>query len=103
MRSLITVLSATILACSAAPALAEDAPSVVVSYKDLNLAAPEGRRALETRIAAAVETVCGRAHRASVQQGREWAECRALTAAAARQKAKRVIAQATTVQVASAD
>lgn len=103
MRSLITVLSATILACSAAPAFAEDAPSVVVSYKDLNLASAEGRKALKTRIAAAVETVCGRANRASVQQGREWAECRQLTAAAARQKADRVIARAETVQVASAN
>lgn len=103
MRSLITVLSATILACSAAPAIAEDAPSVVVTYKDLNLSAPEGRQALKTRIAAAVETVCGGAYRASVQQGRDLAECRTLTTAAAEQKAERAIARAATVQVASAN
>ena len=103
MRCLITVLPATFLAFSAAPAFAEDAPSVIVSYKDLNLAAPEGRRALETRIAAAVETVCGRTDRASVRQGRASAECRELTAAAARAKAERVIARAETVQVARAN
>jgi UrcA family protein len=103
MRSLITVLSATILACAAAPAVAEDGPSVVVSYKDLNLASSEGRKALETRIATAVETVCGRANRASVRQGHEWAECRELTTIAARQEAAKVIARAETVQVASAN
>jgi UrcA family protein len=103
MRSLITVLSATILACSAAPALADDARSVVVSYQDLNLAAPEGRRTLEWRIAAAVETVCGDASRASVQQYRDLAECRELSAAAARQRADQVISRTATVQVASAN
>jgi UrcA family protein len=106
MRSLIPVFAAAILAGSAAPALAEAAPSVVVSYSDLNLATPEGRQALESRIAVAVDTVCARPHRSSVQQGEAWAKCRELAAADARSQASQVIAAAEaddTVQVASAD
>jgi UrcA family protein len=103
MRSLITVFSATILACAAAPAVAEDAPSVVVSYRDLNLATMEGRQELETRIAAAVETVCGRASRGTLQQAREWADCRQLTAAHARRAADKAVAKAERMLVARAD
>jgi UrcA family protein len=106
MRSLIPVLAAAVLAGSAAPAFAEAAPSVVVSYSDLNLATPEGRQQLETRIAMAVNTVCDRPNRASVQQGQAFAECRELAAADAWSQASQVIAAAEaddTVQVASAD
>lgn len=106
MRSLILVFAAAILAGSAAPALAETAPSVVVSYSDLNLATPEGRQALKARIAVAVDTVCARPHRSSVQQGHAWTECREFAAADARRQASQVIAAAEaadTVQVASAD
>lgn len=106
MRSLIPVIAAAILAGSAAPALAETVPSVVVSYQDLNLATPEGRQALEARIAVAVDTVCDRPHRVSVTAGHAWAECRELAAADAQKQAGQVIAAAEaeqTVQVASAD
>ena len=107
MRSLILpVLAAATLAGAAAPALAEAAPSVAVSYTDLNLTTPEGRKALEARIAAAVDTVCARPHLSSVEQGHAWAECRELATADAQRQASEVIAAAEaaeTVQVASAD
>ena len=107
MRSLILpVFAAATLAGIAAPALAEGAPSVMVSYKDLNLTPPEGRQALESRIAAAVNTVCARPDLSSVQQGQAWAECRDFATADAQRQASRVIAAAEaaeTVQVASAD
>ena len=106
MRSLIPVFAAAILAGSAAPALAEAAPSVVVSYSDLNLTTPEGRQALETRIAVAVDTVCDGSNRFSLQQTQAWAECREHTAAEAQSQVNQVIAAAEaeqTVQVASTE
>lgn len=103
MRSLITVLTAAILANVAAPAIAQDKYVVPVSLRDLDLTTPEGRRVLEKRIAAAVNTVCGEAYRGSVQQGRELAECRERAAADANRQATRAIALAETVQVARAN
>lgn len=103
MRSLIPVFAAAILAGSAAPALAEVEPSVVVSYSDLNLATAEGRQALESRIAVAVDTVCARPHPTSLQQSRISAECRKRSAADAQRQMRRVIGASENVQVASAD
>ena len=40
------------------PAFARSADTVLVDYADLNLASAAGRRALDNRIAAAVDTVC---------------------------------------------
>src|SRR5512139_1391315 len=57
-KSIVTVLAAVSLAgMIASPAAAEDV-SVVVSYADLNLAAPAGTAALDRRIEAATDKVC---------------------------------------------
>jgi len=40
------------------PALARSADTVLVGYSDLNLASAAGRRALDSRIAVAVDSVC---------------------------------------------
>jgi len=104
MRSLILpAFAAAILAGSAAPAMAEVAPSVVVSYKDLNLATPEGRQELETRISAAVNTVCARPTRSSVRAGQQWVECRKVAENEAFSQADQVLAMNDSIQVASAD
>lgn len=45
----------------AAPAFAQETPSVAVSYADLNLASPLGRTILDRRIANAASQLCGTA------------------------------------------
>jgi UrcA family protein len=104
MRGLILpVLAAATLAGSAAPALAETVSTVVVPYRDLNLASPEGQQTLKTRIAAAVDTVCAAPAPRSLSETADRAYCRKTSATNAHEQAAKVIALATTVQVAKTD
>ena len=58
-----TILAAAaVAACNlglAAPALAQVAPSIAVSYADLDLTDNQGRSTLDRRIANAAEQLCG--------------------------------------------
>ncbi len=52
---------------AAAPAIAEGAKSVKVSYADLNLSSAPGKAALERRIARAADRVCRVGHEQGLQ------------------------------------
>jgi UrcA family protein len=83
--------------------MAETVSSVVVPYRDLDLASPEGQHALKTRIAAAVNTVCANPTPRSLSETADWAYCRKTSTTKANEQAVKIIALATTVQVAKAD
>lgn len=57
-----------------ATAQAADAPSVKVSYKDLNLGTVTGATTLYHRIQSAAHTVCGEAGR-GMEEIRHWRSC----------------------------
>ena len=57
--SIIFLVSAASIG-TAQPAAAQEAPEVAVAYHDLDLAAPDGRAALEGRIQAAARSLCNR-------------------------------------------
>jgi UrcA family protein len=59
---------------AAAAQTASTVPSVTVSYRDLNLATPEGTGTLYRRIRGAARTVCGEAGRSLREQGL-WTSC----------------------------
>ena len=76
-KSIVTVLAAVSLAgMIASPAAAEDV-SVVVSYADLNLAAPAGTAALDRRIEAATDKVCEKPSLRDLKAMAEWESCKA--------------------------
>ena len=77
MRQTIPFTAALLAAISAMPAMAQAPASRTVSYDGLDLATPAGRGALNRRIAAAVETVCGSYAGASSYEAREIDGCRA--------------------------
>jgi UrcA family protein len=97
MKMLFTPLGllALALAPAAAPAAARSAaaPSVHVSYADLNLASQAGVHALDRRLARAVRTVCAEG---STDLGRQLAarHCIAATRAALAAERQRVVAVA---------
>jgi UrcA family protein len=73
-----TILFAALLAAiSAMPASAQAQASRAVGYAGLDLATPAGRAALNRRIAAAVEAVCGSYAGAPSDEVREIDRCRA--------------------------
>ncbi len=57
--TLVTVLAASGTALADHPTEPLDLPKVTVSYRDLNVANPEGARVLYNRIRAAAQKVCG--------------------------------------------
>lgn len=59
MKTLVALVLLALLPATAMAAAAEPGVEVRVSHADLNLASPEGRRALESRIRSAVRSVCG--------------------------------------------
>lgn len=85
-----------------APALAQSATSIEVSYQDLNLTSSAGREILDRRIANAAEQLCGEARpieltlNAAVQacQAETIAQTQAQRDAAVRYGTVQVIAQA---------
>lgn len=83
------------LAMVAAPAsgLAQDEPpSVRVGAADLDLLSPEGRAALDRRVAAAVRKVCALQQGSDLQSVRNEAACRQLAFARARGQVEAVVA-----------
>lgn len=80
-----TVIAAFVLASALAPALAAAAPSngvetkvAVVRTADLNLASPEGRSTLGSRITGVVDRMCGTSSgTVSIKERRVIAGCRA--------------------------
>ena len=84
MKTLLA-LSALAGALWALPAAADPVSAEatrVVSYRDLNLATHEGRRALDRRIGIAVRSACGTASSADLVGKREVRRCREVTLAA---------------------
>jgi UrcA family protein len=62
-------------AAAAAPILVEAAPSVRVSYADLDIGAPAGRQTLDKRIAGAAKQVCGDGFDVNLQTARAERRC----------------------------
>jgi UrcA family protein len=80
MRAFILPLAAALLA---APALAEDAPQLRVSYADLDLSTREGAARLERRVAAAAKVVCGVADTRDIAMQTKTRACRKAALASA--------------------
>ena len=76
MRKFIIVpaLAALSLAAFSTPASAET-QSVAVQYADLNLDSPAGMAALEGRIQAAAQRICGKAQVRNVHDGADQQRC----------------------------
>jgi UrcA family protein len=75
---------AALAAATSAPAFASvprDTATRVVSYADLDLAAPAGRASLDRRIGAAVRSVCGDNASGDLRAAREARACRIATLA----------------------
>lgn len=73
-------VSASLLSLVAAvPATAQEAPSIAVSYADLNLASPLGRTILDRRIANAASQLCGTARQVDLNATAAIDECREAT------------------------
>jgi len=79
MRNVIAAALAVLaLSAVAAPAAAADEQvTVTVGVADLNLAAPAGSAALDSRIDAAVKEVCARPDIRNLKAMTAWEECKA--------------------------
>ena len=58
MKTTLATVAALAFIASAAPAAAQDLPSVTVAYDDINLATPAGQKRLDRRIESAARVVC---------------------------------------------
>ena len=83
----IAILTAAAVALMPVAASAEtfpkEAKSMRVSHADLNLASPEGQKALHRRIGSAVEQVCGDAFGPDLRANLQTRACRTETLSAA--------------------
>lgn len=95
----IAALAANVAAV--APALAQDASTIEVSYGDLNLASGFGREILDRRIANAAEQLCGEARKVELTLFAAVQACRSETVAAAQPQRDAAVRYGT-VQIASA-
>lgn len=100
-KFLIPVIAAPVLAV-AAPAAADEKVTAVVSFADLDLAAPAGRETLERRIAAAVINVCGEPGINSLRFIKAVEECRAKATEDAMAQLESHLAKLPTPTIASA-
>jgi UrcA family protein len=84
-KSIVTVLAAATLAGGVAtPSLAADeAVTVIVPFRDLDVADPAGADALTQRIDSAVEKVCHRPDLRNLKAMVAWEECKAAALAGA--------------------
>ncbi len=82
---------ALVIPAVATPAMAETATRIV-EYSDLNLASAKGQKRLETRIKAAVRTVCRERDARSIVEQRLVKQCKLAATSAAMRDAKIVIA-----------
>ena len=83
---ILTLAAAAALSTPQSAQPAEAAPTAEVRYGDLNLATPEGERALARRIAGAERQICGDVGRTDVKMEQEIAACRAAVRANAAPK-----------------
>jgi len=93
MKTLIKTAAAIALGTTAAmavPAAAQTAPSVTVSFADLNLASERGTEIFDRRIENAIDQVCGGLAPRDVRRNLAYKECVEETAAVA--KAQRDLA-----------
>lgn len=84
-----------------APALAQGAPSVEVSYGDLNLTSDAGRQILDRRIANAAAQLCGEARPVELTWNAAVEACRSETIASTQPQRDAAVRYGT-VQIASA-
>ena len=73
-KFIVPALAALSLAAFSTPASAET-QSVAVQYADLNLDSPAGMAALEGRIQAAAQRICGKAQVRNVHDGADQQRC----------------------------
>ena len=85
-----------------APALAQSAPSVAVTYQDLNLASAAGREILDRRIANAAGQLCGAYTAVELTWAAAVLECREQTIADTQPQRDAALRHGT-VQISSAD
>ena len=90
------------LGAVAAPAMAQEAPSIAVSYADLNLASPLGRTILDRRIANAASQLCGTAREIDLNQSAAVDTCREATIDSVQSQRDTAIGLRGTVQVSDA-
>jgi UrcA family protein len=96
LKIIIISALATAAVIKAVPALAEPAPgsnAAVVKTADLDLASPAGKRALEQRLVIAAHQVCDTASSFDLQGRNAERDCRDSVLAAARARARAIIAQ----------
>jgi UrcA family protein len=78
IKTLAAALLATGLTLTATPASAQPAAqTVAIHYGDLDLATPDGRGTLDSRIRQAIRTACGEASPSDLQGQNRAAACRA--------------------------
>lgn len=82
------------LALSPIPALADELPTRIVHYADLDLTRPEGVASLETRIAAAARSVCPTDDPRDLGLAMKIAKCRKAARTSAHNQAQLAIADA---------
>ena len=90
------------LGAVAAPAFAQEASSITVTYADLNLASPLGRTILDRRIAGAASQLCGTARDIDLNQSAAVDECRQATIDSAQSQRDAAVGLRGTVQVSDA-
>ncbi len=90
MKTLIVTVAAVLALAGAANAQMPD--SVVVKHRGLDLATEAGRNALQARVAAAIEKVCGTYDVRDVRGRAVVMACRAETTAATEVQVARIIA-----------
>ena len=83
----------------ATPAMAQDAPSMTVSYADLNLANPLGREILDRRISNAASQLCGAARSVELRWAAAVADCQQATIDATQPQRDAAVGMRGTVQV----
>ena len=95
MKTLLSLAIAAV-AFTAAPAIAQSAPSgqLAVSYADLDLRTDAGMRTLDRRIRSAVEQACGPISSADPAGTNDVLACRTETLASSRAQRDRLIAAA---------
>ena len=101
-----TILAAAVVVASlgaAAPALAQSAESVTVSYADLNLGTASGRTALDRRITNAAEQLCGFYQPTELTWAAAVRACQSETVALAQPQVDAALRERGSVQVSSAD
>lgn len=89
-KFVVTALAAIALAGAVAPAMAETV-SVAVSYSDLDLTSAAGKKALETRVAVAIKTVCAKPEARTIKSMKAWESCKTDAADSASEQMARSI------------